>query len=112
MMKKLINCMGIMVAILLFQACSNESTKVDKHVVNIESQSISNTLFYTGTIQPLKASVITSPVDGVVVDMPFQYGERVKKGQLLFVLSSAKFLSDYKAALTQFVKTKSDFNTS
>lgn len=70
-----------------------------------------NTLFYTGIIQPLKTVVIPSPVDGAIIDMPFQYGDEVKAGQLLFKLSSSKFLSDYKSALMQYVKAKNDFNT-
>jgi multidrug efflux pump subunit AcrA (membrane-fusion protein) len=44
--------------------------------------------------------------------MPLQYGEEIKKGQLLFVMSSTKFLTDYKSALMQYIKTKSDMNNS
>ena len=44
--------------------------------------------------------------------MPFQYGDKVTKGKTLFIISSAKFLSDYKSALLQYVKAKSEFNNS
>lgn len=111
-MKDLLNCLVILMGVILLQACSGEASKAEKRILTIEAHATNNTLFYSGMIQPLKAVMVPSPVDGVVVDMPFQYGERVKKGQLLFVLSSAKFLSDYKAALMQYVKMKSDFNTS
>jgi multidrug efflux pump subunit AcrA (membrane-fusion protein) len=43
--------------------------------------------------------------------MPLQYGETVEPGKLLFMLSSAKFLTDYKTALMQYIKAKSDFDT-
>lgn len=82
----------------------------DSQIVNVESRSFSNTLFYSGTIQPLKIVVVPSAADGAVVEMPFQYGEPVKAGQLLFMISSAKFLADYKTALMQYIKAKSEFN--
>lgn len=65
---------------------------------------------YTGIIQPLKTLVITSPADGTVIDMPFQYGEIVNQGQLLFMVSSSKFMADYKTNLMAYVKAKNEYN--
>src|SRR3990167_5736365 len=102
----------LLIIFLFFQACSDEaSKKVEQQMITAKSQAVHNNLFYSGVIQPLETMVVPSPADGVVIDMPFQYGEKVQAGQLLFVLSSSKFLSDYKAALTQYVKAKNDFNT-
>tara|TARA_R110000868_G_scaffold236052_10_gene490014 strand:- start:477 stop:1625 length:1149 start_codon:yes stop_codon:yes gene_type:complete len=97
---------------VLLQACSREPKIPNSHIETIESRSLSSTLYYSGSIQPLRSIVIPSPVDGVVVDMPIQYGESIETGKLLFMLSSAKFLTDYKAALMQYIKAKSDFDTS
>lgn len=97
---------------LLLFACSREPKVANAHFETIEARSLSSTLFYSGSIQPLRNLVIPSPVDGVVIEMPLQYGEKVEAGQLLFMLSSAKFLTDYKAALMQYIKAKSDFDTS
>src|SRR3990167_2057007 len=97
---------------LYLQACSSEDVKGKQTIITAESHPIHSTLFYSGIIQPLKTLVIPSPADGVVIAMPFQYGEAVQAGQLIFTLSSNKFLTDYKAALTQYVKAKNDFNTS
>lgn len=98
--------------LLCLQACSREPKIEGSHFVTVSSRTLSNTLFYSGTIQPLRTLVIPSPAEGVVVDMPFQYGEAIKSGDLLFTLSSAKFLADYKAALMAYVKAKNDFNNS
>ncbi len=38
----------------------------------------------------------------------FHYGDAVKAQQPLFVIKSSKFQADYKAALVQYVKTKTD----
>lgn len=103
---------SIFFAIALLAACSREPKIENGHLQQVQPQSLSSTLFYSGTVQPIKSLVIPSPVEGVVVDMPLQYGEEVEPGKLLFMLSSAKFLTDYKAALMQYIKTKSDFDTS
>src|SRR5579862_7335536 len=66
-------------------------------------------LLYAGTVQPLKVVVVTTPVEGVVEDMLFHYGDMVKAQQPLFVITSSKFQSDYKNTLMQYVKSKTDF---
>lgn len=99
----------LIVVFILLQACSREDS-TNKNVLTIQSSASSNSLYYSGVIQPIQTAVISSPADGVVVDMPFQYGEVVKSSQLLFMVSSSKFLTDYKTALMQYVKAKSDFN--
>jgi multidrug efflux pump subunit AcrA (membrane-fusion protein) len=111
-MKYVYQCIISIIAILALQACSHEDKTAKSHVMSIEKKAADNTLYYTGTIQPLNTLVIPSPVDGVIVDMPFQYGEPVKLNQLLFKISSTKFLADYKTALMQYIKTKNEFNSS
>lgn len=96
---------------LVFVGCSKSSTTEGKQIIGVAFSNHTNTLFFSGSIEPLHVMVVPSPADGVVVGMPFQYGEEVQKGQLLFLLSSTKFLSDYKAALLQYVKAKSDFQS-
>lgn len=97
---------------LCLSACSGEPKIEGAHYVTINKQVLANTLYYSGTVQPLNTLVVPCPAEGVVVEMPFQYGESVKSGDLLFMLSSAKFLSDYKTALMGYVKAKNDYNNS
>ncbi len=96
---------------MFIAACSREPAIPGSHLVSIESKSAASNLFYSGTVQPIKTVVVPSPADGAVVDMQFQYGEEVKSGQVLFMISSTKFLTDYKTALMQYIKAKSEFNT-
>lgn len=98
------------VLMLSLQACSREPSLKNAHLQTIEPHALANTLFYSGSILPLKTIVVTSPADGAIVEMPFQYGETIEAGQLLYTLSSAKFLTDYKTALMQYIKAKSDYN--
>lgn len=91
-------------------ACSREPTLKDAHFETVSANSFSNTLFFTGAILPGSMQVIPSPVDGVVMKTLFQYGDPVKSGTPLFMLSSGKFLSDYKSALLDYIKAKNEFN--
>lgn len=103
----------LLTVLLLSQlaACSRQADEAKGQLVTIKSSSFVHNLYYAGMVRPLQTVVVPSPAEGIVVEMPFQYGEVVQPGQLLFTLSSAKFLADYKAALTQYVKAKSEFNT-
>jgi multidrug efflux pump subunit AcrA (membrane-fusion protein) len=85
----------------------NESLQI----ITVAPQKLSNTLFYAGTLQPLHAVSVMSPADGAIEDQLFHYGDTVKSGQLLFTVHSEKFQSDYKAALIQYVKARSDMSS-
>lgn len=67
-------------------------------------------LKFTGTIEPLSYQVIASPADGNIVQMKFQYGDLVNAGDVLFIMESSKFLQDYKTALADYIKTKNELN--
>lgn len=104
--------LGLAIALVfLLAACSRQSNQVAKQqLLTVSSEPIKHSLFYSGIIQPLKTMVITSPADGTIIDMPFQYGKIVEAGQLLFMISSSKFLSDYKSGLMAYVKAKNEYN--
>jgi len=98
----------IAIIILKLTACHSSSTSQQK-LVTVTKQPIITTAFYTGVIQPIKTTIITSPAEGIVNTTEFHYGDKVQSNQLLFTLNSEKFQTDYKAALTQFVKSKNEF---
>jgi HlyD family secretion protein len=92
--------------------CSHSGKNSDPEkdeIITVAARSLAANLFYAGTIQPLKSIVITSPAEGVVADVAFHYGDVVKAQQLLFIISSSKFQTDYKNALMQYIKAKTDY---
>ena len=91
-------------------ACSHPKETAD-NFVTVQKEAQTNNLYFTAVIQPLKITVIPAPAEGTIVEMPHQYGETVQTGETIFELASTKFISDYKSALMQYVKAKSDFNT-
>ena len=91
----------------------NETARAGKQeMLTLASKPFSTTLFYSGIVQPLKTIVITSPADGVIQEMSFHFGDKVKAGAFLFGVSSEKFQTDYKNALMQYIKAKNEFDTS
>lgn len=80
--------------------------------MTVTSQSLSTSFFYTGVVQPLKTVVVTSPTEGVIEEMMFHYGDKVDAKQSLFTIFSDKFQTDYKNALMQYIKAKTEFNNS
>jgi len=110
-MKHYIQAFAIMIFVLLLYTCvhHHRSTMNKSTTVTVTKAPLTTTLYYSGIVQPLKTIVITSPTDGVISDMSFHYGDEVKAGQLLFSISSDKFQTDYKTALMQYIKAKTDF---
>lgn len=100
----------IFFCVCMLISCSNDDNKSDIKTMVVEKKSLNDSLFFSGSIQPIKTTVITSPADGVIVNMPFQYGDEVKENDKLFEISSEKFISDYKTAFMQYLKSKSDFD--
>lgn len=93
-------------------ACSHEPKLSNADIITVKADALTNTLYFNGVIQPMNMTVLSSPVDGAVVDLGFQYGDLVKQSQPLFYLSSSKFVADYKAALLDYVKAKNEFDQS
>jgi HlyD family secretion protein len=100
-------------SVLLLASCHQRDGDTSKvRIITVEEKPVTTALYYAGTIQPLKAIVVTSPADGVIENISFHYGDQVQPGQLLFTISSEKFQTDYKTALTTYLKAKNDFSNS
>jgi len=83
----------------------NDKTKTEK-TFTVRAKSFSTKLFFNGSIKPLSLVNVQSPVEGAVVSRDFRYGEKVKKGQLLFKINSEQLIKDYNAALTSYLRAK------
>ena len=99
-----------MLVFLLYTCAHHKNTKPSNKntTITVTSAPLTSTLYYSGIIQPLTTVVVTTPADGVINDLSFHYGDEIKSGQLLFSISSDKFQNDYKTALMQYIKAKTD----
>ncbi|WP_232220322.1 efflux RND transporter periplasmic adaptor subunit [Legionella tunisiensis] len=67
------------------------------------------TLYFSGTIQPLQESTLTSPMDAIVETMHYHYGQLVKKGDIVVTLNSTDLQRQYNDTLTEYLKAKDNF---
>lgn len=96
--------------VILLMSCQHQEKKETIKTYTVANQQQANHLFYSGIVTPLTTSVITAPVDGVISQITFNYGEMVNAKKLLFIINSDKYVKDYKSALMDYVKAKNDFD--
>ncbi len=109
---RMIYSMMLLYLICGINACSHDTSTKNNSTITVESKPLVSRYYYTGVIQPLKTVVVTSPAEGVIEDMAFHYGDQVNAKQGLFTIYSDKFQTDYKTALMQYIKAKTEFNNS
>lgn len=97
--------------LILTAGCSSKSSPqkpLKSYVAQYEI--LQKNLHFLGTIQPIRESMITSPVNGVIQRIHYHYGEFAKQGAVIFTLSSAELQKQYQDILTEFLKAKDTFN--
>src|ERR1700737_1573240 len=109
MKKYLLIMSSILTILFILTACQYQSKNDNKKIMTVKASPLTTTLYYTGIIEPLKTVVVASNAGGTIDKMLFQYGNYVKLGQLLFIINSEKFQTDYTTNLMQYIKSKTDF---
>lgn len=108
------NCLtaGLIVCALLMNACnqSDDHKKSTITTFTVEKASIHKTLYFTGSLEPLHESALVSTMDAVVESMPYQYGQFIKKGTIVFTLNSAELQKQYNETLTDYLKAKDSYS--
>src|ERR1700733_4236782 len=101
----------IILLISFCMACTNQSKekKVALQTYVLKSELVHKSLYFTGVIQPLYESTITSPMDAVVETLHYRYGQLVKKGDLVITLNSSELQKQYNSTLTDYLKAKDNF---
>lgn len=88
---------------------SQAPKKSNAQVITVKKETLKKELHFTGTLQPLHETTLTSPMDAVVQSMRYRYGELVKKGSIVFVLDSTELQKYYNDTLTEYLKTKDSY---
>jgi HlyD family secretion protein len=109
MIKREIMKFFILLCLLCFLTACGQQHNDKNEIITVQPHSLGTPLYYSGIIQPLKTTIVTTPAEGVVTDMTFHYGDVVYKNHPLFIISSDKFQTDYKNALMAYIKAKTDF---
>jgi len=90
-------------------ACGQNSSNNKLKTFEIHTSTVHDVLHFTGTVQPLHEMTLTSPVDGILENVHYPFGQQVKKGEIVFTLNSASLQKQYNDALTDYLKAKDNF---
>lgn len=109
------NYSKVIIGILLAMnqvACGNHEKEkpTELNAFKVTPQPLHKTLHFTGTIQPLRESTLSSPMEAVVETMNFHYGQMVKKGDVVLTLNSNELQKQYNDTLTDYLKAKDSYS--
>lgn len=90
-------------------ACGEKERHKAQQIYQVKPERLQHNLYFTGTIQPLRETSITSPVGGQVQAIHVHYGQWVKKGQLLITINSSELQKQYNDTLTEYLKAKDTY---
>lgn len=103
----------VLIILLTLTACQKQQSEAQKQkTVIAKKQPISSSLFFPGTLLPIDTKSVTSPVDGRVEAVKFNYGERVIKDAPLILIDSNDLADKFRKAVSDYLQQKSALNTS
>lgn len=76
--------------------------------VRVQPQTVSSTLSLSGTLEPYAVVNVVAPFNGRVKEKLFEYGQSVKKDQVLLVLDATEAESQLRQAETTYAKARDD----
>lgn len=72
----------------------------------VSMKTLHQTLNFTGAVQPLHETAVTSPINGVIESMQHTYGDRVHAGDLIFTVISVELQKEFNNTFTEYLKAK------
>lgn len=111
-MNNYLKIFSIVSLILMLTSCggSDKPQTTSLKTYEVKPQPLHKTLHFTGPVQPLRESSLTSPMEAVVETMHFHYGQMVKKGEIVLTLNSNELQKQYNDTLTDYLKAKDSYS--
>lgn len=102
---------GIFIPLLLCSCGKSESDKQKEAIKTFtaKKEPTTITLYFKGTIQPIRNVAVVSPTDGIIKQLNFEYGNLVNKGQSLVYITSERLQDEYRDTFTAFLTAKEDY---
>jgi len=112
------------IAILAFatSSCNNknaaseqgisEETVREMKVIEVNSESVQQTLNLPGELHPFERANIFAKVKGYVKEVPVDIGDKVVKGQVLLRIEAPEMQSEYAEALSDAASAKANYTAS
>lgn len=81
-------------------------------IITAQPKSMVTKLHFNGTLAPLEAHSVLSPLDGRVTKIQFEYGQHINKGQSIVLLDAVKLSEDYRKTVSDFLEKKQTYEIS
>lgn len=110
---RIIKFLLLPICVILLVSChgDHKKTKEKTNIIVAREQTPIQRLYFTGSLSPIQTIPVISPVAGNIVKREFEYGERVDKGKVLFVIDSKSLADDYHKDVSDFIQKKQAYET-
>lgn len=104
----------VAVTVLVFTALatgchkSSDNKEKDTKVITAHTEQVSQKFHYKGHLEPLNVNTVASPVEGILTEKRFDYGQKINKGERLGTVCSDSLAKTYREALSDYLKQKND----
>jgi len=75
----------------------------------VMAKPLNKELHFSGTLAPIKEYSMVSSMEAVVERMHYHYGQKVKRGEVVFTLTSMELQKQYNDTLTDYLKAKDNY---
>ncbi len=96
---------------LNLSACKKTEETLNKagcEIVAAKVKQANEVLNFTGNINPIRVYAVAAPAKGIIEEMFFVYGQRVKAGSQLATIYASDLEKEYRDSLSQFLKSEND----
>lgn len=83
-----------------------QSADLPVEVWTVKAAPVQNTLHFSGALEPITATEVSSPIAGTIQAMHVHYGQTVAAKQALFSLTSPAFEKQFADAVTDYLRLK------
>lgn len=108
-MKKISVFILVLFCIGIFACSSDKKDNTALKIYTVKAEKIEHKLYFTGTINPIRETIITNPMDGVVKSFNYYYGQKVDRNNIVFSISSETLQNQFNTVLTEYLKAKDNF---
>lgn len=112
-MKNTIHIIILVISLALI-GCSQDSSKQaaeepQEKTYVVEAKPSSTSLYFSGTIEPIRISNVSSPVEGVIREKFFEYGQLINEKQKMFGLNSDSLEKEFLTSISEYLKSVDNY---
>ena len=100
----------LLISLLAFCHRSDHTDAITNgQVITAKVETPVTPLYYNATIAPIRSRAVFTPIDARVNKILFHYGDTIKKGVPILVLSSTQLIDDYRKAVSDYLQAKDTY---